>query len=85
MQEDKKEKIETAMGDSGSRRARLPMDELMRLFGTVKEDEDHKPFILVQDEHEYDEEMPDRQDYEEEAATGGLPPRRRKGNSAGSS
>ena len=52
MQEYKRERIEAAIGDDGSRQAKLSMAELLRLFGPVR-GEDGKEFILVDDEDEY--------------------------------
>ena len=53
MQEYKRETIEAAIGDDGSRLAKLSMAELLRLFGPVQDEESGKEFILVDDEDEF--------------------------------
>ncbi|MCJ1383851.1 hypothetical protein MMC17_006965 [Xylographa soralifera] len=62
MQIDKQAKIDSAMGDDGTRLAKLSLSELLRLFGPVQEDETHKEFIIVDDEHEFDTEVPELPD-----------------------
>ena len=57
MQDDKQEAIDAAMGDDGTRLAKLSLGELMRLFGPVQEDATHKEFIIVDDEDEYTSEL----------------------------
>ncbi|MCJ1435588.1 hypothetical protein MMC27_004962 [Xylographa pallens] len=62
MQIDKQANIDSAMGDDGTRLAKLSLSELLRLFGPVQEDETHKEFIIVDDEHEFDTEVPELPD-----------------------
>jgi len=57
LQQEKKETIDAAIGDDGKRLAKLSLQELLRLFGPVQ-DEDGKQFILVDDEDEYADTMP---------------------------
>ena len=57
LQEDKKERIDAAIGDDGKREAKLSLQELLRLFGPVQDDEG-KEFILVDDDDEYADTMP---------------------------
>ncbi|MCJ1390904.1 hypothetical protein MMC18_003765 [Xylographa bjoerkii] len=59
MQDAKQEAIDAAMGDDGTRLAKLSLGELMRLFGPVQEDAAHKEFIIVDDEDEYASGLPD--------------------------
>ncbi|MCJ1477620.1 hypothetical protein MMC13_006293 [Lambiella insularis] len=60
LQLDKKANIDAAMGDDGTREAKLSLSELLRLFGPVREDAMHKEFIIVDDEEEYDAMPQDR-------------------------
>ena len=76
MQKKKKEEIDTAMDAKG---ARPSMRELMRLFGTVGEDENDKPFILVDDENEFAGEVPNMPDDEDEEGVGGHRPHAKVG------
>ena len=62
MQIDKQANIDSAMGDDGTRLAKLSLSELLRLFGPVQEDETHKEFIIVDDEHDFDMEVPELPD-----------------------
>ncbi|KAA6409187.1 MAG: hypothetical protein FRX48_06740 [Lasallia pustulata] len=55
MQEDKQVAIQKAM-DQGPGKLTLP--DLMRLFGPVQEGADRKPFIIVDDDDEFDAEVP---------------------------
>lgn len=41
----------------------LVITDLMRLFGTVELDENHKPFILVEDEGEFESIAPQQVDH----------------------
>ena len=52
MQDDKARIIKEAMGEDGKRVKKLSMKDLMRLFGTLSEDddEDGPEFIIVEDE-----------------------------------
>ena len=55
MQEDKAKTISEAMGEEGKRMGKLSVKELMRLFGTLSddnEDEDGPDFIIVEDDPE---------------------------------
>jgi hypothetical protein len=53
LQSDKQQVIDTAMDDS-KRKEKLSINELMRLFGQVHEDEDGKPFIFAHEESDDD-------------------------------
>ncbi|MCJ1225630.1 hypothetical protein MMC12_002279 [Toensbergia leucococca] len=55
LQKSKETLIAAAMGDNGKRESKLTVRELMRLFGPVQEDEDHRPFIIVDEEDEAEE------------------------------
>ncbi|MCJ1402525.1 hypothetical protein MMC11_005745 [Xylographa trunciseda] len=62
MQIDKQADIDSAMGDDGTRQAKLSLSELIRLFGPVHKDGTHKEFIIVDDEHEFETEVPELPD-----------------------
>ncbi|OJD35651.1 dna repair protein rad5 [Diplodia corticola] len=49
MQVAKQEQIDRVMGDSGEPRENLTMHQMMRLFGPVKEDEQGRSFVIVED------------------------------------
>ncbi|KAK3062188.1 hypothetical protein LTS18_004636, partial [Coniosporium uncinatum] len=49
MQLRKQEEIDQIMGQDSKHRRKLSTRDLMRLFGDVEEDQDGKPFILVED------------------------------------
>lgn len=51
MQEEKREVISHAMDDR-SIMAQLTLPELLRLFGPIAYDGNHKPFIMVDDDDE---------------------------------
>jgi hypothetical protein len=57
MQKDKATKIGVAV-DNSKMLEKLTMHELLRLFGPVKLDENHKPFILVDDDKEFQSLLP---------------------------
>ncbi|KAL8968913.1 MAG: hypothetical protein Q9183_002248 [Haloplaca sp. 2 TL-2023] len=57
MQEKKQRAINQAIDDDTMLRE-MTLQELMGLFGDVQLDEDDKPFILVDDEGEFDKEAP---------------------------
>ena len=48
LQQKKKDTIDAAIGDDGQRLAKLSLQELLRLFGPV-EDDDAKEFLFVDD------------------------------------
>lgn len=54
MQSTKDEAIETAMDDNKVL-GKLSVQELMKIFGPVGEDENRKPFILIDKDDEYEE------------------------------
>ena len=58
LQQDKKEAIDAAIGDDGKRLAKLSLEDLLRLFGPVQDEDGGKEFILVDDEDEYADTMP---------------------------
>ncbi|KAL1633803.1 hypothetical protein SLS56_002682 [Neofusicoccum ribis] len=49
MQDRKKKEIDQVMGDSGTQRENLSVQEMMRLFGPVSEDGEGRPFIMVEE------------------------------------
>ena len=57
MQERKQQAIRQAIDDDTMLRE-MTLQELMGLFGEVQLDENEKPFILVDDEGEFDNEAP---------------------------
>lgn len=57
MQEKKEMAIRQAIDDEKMLDA-LTLQELMGLFGEVELDENHKPFIVVDDDGEFDREAP---------------------------
>lgn len=61
MQEAKTKVIDGAIDDERTL-DKLSLTDLMRLFGTVELDEDHRPFILVDDEGEFDKIAPQEVD-----------------------
>lgn len=61
MQEAKAKAIGEAIDDE-KMLDKLSLTELMRLFGTVELDENHKPFILVDDEGEFEGDAPQQVD-----------------------
>ena len=50
MQKEKEEAIGRAIDDNNKMLKQLPTHDLMRLFGSVAEDENGRPFILVDDD-----------------------------------
>lgn len=50
MQKEKEEAIGKAIDDNNQMLKQLPTHDLMRLFGSVSEDEEGRPFILVDDD-----------------------------------
>lgn len=62
MQEAKARVIGGALDDEKMLGA-LSLEDLMRLFGTVKMDENSKPFILVDDEGEFERTPPQQVDF----------------------
>lgn len=71
MQLVKAKKIGAAIDDS-KMLEKLSMDELLRLFGTVEHDGDNKPFILVDDDYDFEPLLPRGLD---ELESDVLPPR----------
>ncbi|KAF2240091.1 hypothetical protein EV356DRAFT_438057 [Viridothelium virens] len=67
MQVTKSEIVSTAMGDQ-SRPGRLPVKELVRVFGMMGPEDDERGFILVDDSNDYDEGAPPLGAAEEEEA-----------------
>ncbi|KAL9089449.1 MAG: hypothetical protein Q9165_005770 [Trypethelium subeluteriae] len=67
MQVTKSEIVSTAMGDQ-SRPGRLPVKELVRVFGMMGPDDAESGFILVDDSNDYDEGAPPLGAEEEEEA-----------------
>ena len=57
MQDSKEEAIGAAIDDS-KMLDKLSLTDLMRLFGPVQIGEDRKPFIMVEDEAEFDSIIP---------------------------
>ncbi|MCJ1469878.1 hypothetical protein MMC07_008522 [Pseudocyphellaria aurata] len=62
IQEAKTKVIDGAIDDERTLE-RLSLTDLMRLFGTVEMDEDHRPFILVDDEDEFENIAPQQVDH----------------------
>lgn len=62
MQEAKAKIIGEAINDEKMLNT-LSLTDLMRLFGTVEMDENHKPFILVEDEGEFERTAPQQVDH----------------------
>lgn len=72
MQETKKEIIGAAIDDNRML-DKLSLPNLMRLFGEVNTDENSRPFILVDDDGEFDAivpPMPDTEDFSDVWRTG---------------
>ncbi|KAB2573725.1 SNF2-related protein [Lasiodiplodia theobromae] len=65
MQDKKQKEIDRVMGDSGPQRENLSVSEMMRLFGPVREDNQGREFIIVEDKEtlpQYDADSEDEGD-----------------------
>lgn len=62
MQEAKAKLVDGAIDDEKMLN-KLSLTDLMRLFGPVELDENHKPFILVDDEGEFERTAPQQVDH----------------------
>ncbi|KAI9821629.1 MAG: hypothetical protein M1827_002210 [Pycnora praestabilis] len=74
MQDGKQIAIGAAMGDNGNRPGKLSLTQLMKLFGPVEEDAEHRAFIIADDDDEYERTVPTIIIDDDDNISVGLPP-----------